>query len=208
MQVVTDLQIHSRFSRAVSKQMVIPTIAEWARKKGIDIVATGDWTHPVWSRELKANLEEAGGGLYKAIGQEQDSPLFLLSTEVSSIYSQAGVTRRIHTLIFAPNFDVVEKINKELTKRGANLLSDGRPIMGLSAKIVAEIALGIDERVLIIPAHAWTPWYSLYGSKSGFDSISECFEELSDNIYAIETGLSSDPAMNWRIAELANRAII
>lgn len=208
MQVVTDLQIHSRFSRAVSKQMVIPTIAEWARKKGIDIVATGDWTHPVWSRELKANLEEAGGGLYKVIGQEQDSPLFLLSTEVSSIYSQAGIARRIHTLIFAPNFDVVEKINKELTKRGANLLSDGRPMMGLSAKIVAEIALGIDERVLIIPAHAWTPWYSLYGSKSGFDSISECFEELSDNIYAIETGLSSDPAMNWRIAELANRAII
>lgn len=208
MQVVTDLHVHSRFSRAVSKQMVIPTIAEWARKKGIDIVATSDWTHPVWSRELRANLEEVGGGLYKAVGQEGKTPLFLLSTEVSSIYSQGGETRRIHTLIFAPNFEVIEKINQELSNRGANLLSDGRPIMGLSAKIVAEIALGVDDHCLIIPAHAWTPWYSLYGSKSGFDSISECFEELADNIYAVETGLSSDPAMNWRIAELDNRAVV
>jgi uncharacterized protein (TIGR00375 family) len=208
MQVVADLQLHSRFSRAVSSQMVVPTIADWAKKKGIDLVATGDWTHPVWFRELKANLIEAGEGVYKAKDEFSDGPLFLLSTEVSSIYSQGGQGRRIHTLIFAPNFEVVEKINKELVRRGANLLSDGRPIVGLSAKAVAEIALSVDERCLIIPAHCWTPWFSLYGSKSGFDSIEECFGDLAPHIYAIETGLSSDPAMNWKIEELNNRRIV
>jgi uncharacterized protein (TIGR00375 family) len=188
--------------------MVAPVISEWAGKKGIGLIATGDWTHPLWFRELTANLEEAGEGVYRAKGAPEDSPLFLLSTEVSSIYSFAGKVRKIHTLIFAPNFDVVAKINKELTVRGANLLSDGRPIVGLTAKNVAEIALGVEARCLIIPAHAWTPHFSLYGSVSGFDSISECFQELSPEIYAIETGLSSDPAMNWRIEELAGRRIV
>jgi len=217
MEVIADLQIHSRFSMAVSSQMVVPTISSWAKKKGIDLVATGDWTHPVWLRELKANLVEAGEGVYKlkklassaykAKGQD-DKVRFLLSTEVSSIYSQGGKTRRIHILIFAPNFEAIEKINRELTVRGANLMSDGRPILGLSAKVVAQIALEADERCLVIPAHAWTPWFSLYGSMSGFDSIEECFGDLSKNIYAIETGLSSDPAMNWRIEELDERRII
>ncbi|MEK7111698.1 MAG: endonuclease Q family protein [Patescibacteria group bacterium] len=208
MKVIADLQLHSRFSRAVSPQMVVPVISEWAAKKGIGLIATGDWTHPLWFRELEANLEEAGEGVYKANGAPESSPLFLLSTEISSIYSQAGKVRKIHTLIFAPNFEVVGKINKELTVRGANLLSDGRPIVGLSAKAVAEIALGVDSKCLIIPAHAWTPHFSLFGSISGFDSIAECFQELSPEIYAIETGLSSDPAMNWRIEELTNRRIV
>lgn len=206
--VVADLQIHSRFARAVSPQMVVPVISEWAKKKGIDLVATGDWTHPVWVRELRANLEEVDDGVYRVKGQGEDTPLFLLSTEISSIYSQGGKTRRIHTLIFAPNFAVVDKINKELARRGANLMSDGRPIVGLSAREVGEIALTISERCLIIPAHAWTPWFSLYGSKSGFDSIEECFGDMSNQIYAIETGLSSDPAMNWRIEDLEKRALV
>ncbi|MCH7730271.1 DNA helicase UvrD [Patescibacteria group bacterium] len=208
MKVIADLQLHSRFARAVSSKMVVPTISRWARKKGIDLVATGDWTHPVWFRELKANLEEAGEGTYKVKGEGEGAPRFLLSTEVSSIYSQGEKTRRIHTLIFAPSFEVVEKINKEFAARGANLLSDGRPIVGLSAKTVAQIVLDVDERCLIIPAHAWTPWFSLYGSMSGFDSLSECFGDLAGSIYAIETGLSSDPAMNWRIEELKERRIV
>lgn len=208
MKVVADLHLHSRFSRAVSSQMVVPRIAEWAKKKGIDLVATGDWTHPVWFGELKVNLEETDCGLYKMKGQGKQTPAFLLSTEVSSIYSQGGETRRIHTLIFAPDFETVEKINKELTKRGVNLLSDGRPIMGLSAKALAELILEINEKCLIIPAHVWTPWFSLYGSKSGFDSIKECFGDLATSIYAIETGLSSDPAMNWRVGELTGRRIV
>jgi uncharacterized protein (TIGR00375 family) len=208
MKIVADLQIHSRFARAVSPQMVVPVISQWAGKKGIDLVATGDWTHPLWFRELQTNLEEVGEGIYKAKQASEESPRFLLSTEVSSIYSQGGRVRKIHTLIFSPNFEIVEAINKQLIQRGANLLSDGRPIVGLSAKQVADIALGVSPKCLIIPAHAWTPHFSLYGSISGFDSISECFEELSSNIYAIETGLSSDPAMNWRIEELTGRQIV
>ena len=211
MQVIADLQLHSRFARAVSSQMVVPVISDWAKKKGIGLVATGDWTHPIWLRELKANLTEAGEGVYKVSSEssgEGKEPLFLLSTEISSIYSQGGRTRRIHTLIFAPNFEVVEKINQEFVIRGANLMSDGRPIVGLSAKQVAQIALEIDEKCLVIPAHAWTPWFSLYGSMSGFDSIEECFGDLSSSIYAIETGLSSDPAMNWRIEDLSGRRIV
>lgn len=208
MKVVADLQIHSRFARAVSPRMTLPVISQWATKKGIDLVATGDWTHPIWYRELVTNLEEASEGVYKLKGSQNNKALFLLSTEVSSIYSQGGKVRRVHTLIFAPSLNVVEKINKELTLRGANLLSDGRPIVGLSAKQVAEITLTIDKRCLVVPAHCWTPHFSLFGSMSGFDSIEECFGGLSSNIYAVESGLSSDPAMNWRIEELSTRSIV
>jgi DNA helicase-2/ATP-dependent DNA helicase PcrA len=217
MKVISDLHIHSKFSRAVSQNMTLPVIAEWAKKKGIGLITTGDFTHPIWFREIKSSLEEAGEGIYKL---KKDLSLstndkwrdrtvyFLLSTEISSIYSQGGRTRRIHILIFAPNINTVEKINKELLIHGANLFSDGRPIIGLSAKNLAEIALTVDRRCLVIPAHAWTPWFSLYGSMSGFDSIEECFGDLSKNIYAVETGLSSDPAMNWRIEELTDRSIV
>lgn len=207
MQVISDLQLHSRFARAVSKDMNLPVISSWANKKGIDLVATGDWTHPLWFREIAASLKETAEGIYRLKGVK-NSANFLLSTEISSIYSKYGRTRRIHTLIFAPSLKTVEEISKELQKRGANLMSDGRPIVGLSAKEVAEVALTINDKCLIIPAHAWTPWFSLYGSQSGFDSIEECFEELSSNIYAVETGLSSDPAMNWKIGELANRKVV
>lgn len=206
MQIIADLQLHSKYARAVSQNMTVPVIAEWAAKKGIGLVATGDWTHPLWFRELEAGLEEAAPGLFSLKGSRH--PLFLLSTEVSCIYGQGGKTRRIHILIFAPSFETVRKVNQEFVRRGVNLLSDGRPIMGLSSQNVAELVLSVDERCLLIPAHAWTPWFSLYGSMSGFDSIEECFGEYAKYIYAIETGLSSDPAMNWRIAELENRQIV
>ncbi len=227
MQVISDLQIHSKYSRAVSPEMILPKIWEWAKRKGIMLMATGDWTHPLWMREIKANLIEDGSGLLKlktpassAGMQNSDDkwnndsnpdstgPLFLLATEVSSIYSQGGKARRIHTLIWSPSLDVADKINKELIGRGANLISDGRPIIGLTSIQVAELVLSIDSSCLVIPAHAWTPWFSLYGSESGFDSIDECFGPYARNIYAIETGLSSNPSMNWRIKELDNRSII
>ncbi len=214
MQIIADLQIHSKYSRAVSPQMTIPFIWQWAKRKGISLMATGDWTHPLWMREIKANLEETGKGLLKLkvksekFKVDEEDPLFLLATEVSSIYSQGGKGRRIHTLIWAPTLDTADKITKELIRRGANLHSDGRPIIGLSSIQVAELVFSIDPTCLIIPAHAWTPWFSMYGSQSGFDSIDECYGQFGKNIYAIETGLSSDPSMNWRIKELDNRSIV
>ncbi|MBI4999683.1 DNA helicase UvrD, partial [Candidatus Gottesmanbacteria bacterium] len=206
MKIAADLHLHSKYSRAVSQEMVLPQIGQWAVKKGIGLVGTGDWTHPLWLREIKANLEEVGPGLYGLKGK--GSPLFILATEISSIYSQGGKLRRIHNIILAPSLEVAEKINKELASHGANLMSDGRPVTGIPAQNLVKMILAIDENCLIIPAHAWTPWFSLYGSESGFDSIGECFGEMAKYIYAIETGLSSNPEMNWRIAELDSRQIV
>ncbi len=205
MKIIADLHFHSKYSRAVSQQMVLPEIGRWARLKGIDLVTTSDFTHPLWLREIKANLEETGEGIYRLKGQEK--PLFLLTTEISSIYTQNGKLRRIHNLVFAPSLLEAEKIETELARRG-NVMSDGRPIFGLSARDLAALILDTSPQALIVPAHAWTPHFSLYGSESGFDSLSECFGDMAKNIYAIETGLSSDPAMNWRIEELDNRSII
>lgn len=207
MKVIADLHFHSRFSRAVSQQMNIPTISLWAKKKGIQVVSTSDFTHPLWLRELQVNLKESGEGVYSYKESKEDVK-FLLTTEISCVYSKSGKGRRVHLLVFAPNFLTVEKFNKEMVLRGANLLSDGRPITGLTAKNILEIALSVDERCLVIPAHAWTPHYSVFGSNSGFDSLEECFEELTTNVKAIETGLSSDPAMNWRIQELKSRSLV
>ncbi len=230
MQIIADLQLHSKYSRAVSQNMIIPKMYEWNLKKGIGLLATGDWTHPMWIRELKAHLEELGNGLLKLkkeikeqlIKTSENSvgtlkqvhsdgvrdPLFLLSGEVSCIYSHNGKVRRNHILLFAPSFAVVDKINAELTKRGCNLSSDGRPILGLSSQQICEVVWSVSEEVLVIPAHCWTPWFSLFGSMSGYDSLTECFGEYANRIYTVETGLSSDPAMNWRIKELDQRTII
>ncbi|MBU3957330.1 endonuclease Q family protein, partial [Patescibacteria group bacterium] len=192
---------------AVSQQMVIPEIAKWAKRKGIGLVTTTDFTHPLWLRELKENLVEAGDGIYRYKDKPTDV-LFLLTTEISSIYSQGGRGHRIHNLVFAPNFETVGKISEQLRGYGIKLLSDGRPMTGLSSIELCDLVFSISKDCLIIPAHAWTPWYSLYGSNSGFDSIEECFGKFSDQIHAIETGLSSDPAMNWRIEELDSRSIV
>src|SRR3989344_8811494 len=220
MQYVADFHLHSKYSRAVSKDMILPNMALFGRKKGIDILTVADWTHPLWFREMSEQLEETNEGLYKLKSQSanlktttQNSNLgndllFILSTEVSSIYSQGGKVRRIHNLLFAPNFETAEKINKELQRRGCNLMADGRPIIGISAKDLLELVLGIDRRVVIVPCHIWTPWFSLYGSNSGFDTIEECFGNYAKHIYGIETGLSSDPEMNWRIPELKTRTIL
>lgn len=216
MLLVADLQLHSKYSRAVSKHMTILHIYEWNLKKGLDLLATGEWTHPLWLKELKSTLEDQGNGLLrmkKAVVKrlkrnEARDPFFLLSGEVSCIYSHQGKVRRNHLLLFAPSFTVVDKINTSLTKRGCNLSSDGRPILGLSSQEVCEVVWSIDPDTLVIPAHAWTPWFSVFGSMSGYDSLAECFGPCADRIYAIETGLSSDPAMNWRVKELDTRSLI
>ncbi|MBI3429246.1 MAG: DNA helicase UvrD [Actinobacteria bacterium] len=210
MEVIADLQLHSRFSRAVSPAMTIPNIAQWAARKGIGLVATGDWTHPIWFREIERDLEEMGSGLLRLKTQDVGlkTPFFMLATEVSSIYSQGGKLRRVHTLIWVPTIEAARKISAEMTKRGCNLMSDGRPIVGLSCIHIAQLVLSIEPKALIIPAHAWTPWFSVYGSLGGFDSLDEAFGPFANNVYAVETGLSSNPAMNWRIKELDNRSIV
>ncbi len=207
MQIIADLHIHSKYSRAVSQRMDLVEIDNWASKKGINLVTTGDWTHPLWIREIKNNLKETTPGIY-TLKNKPNGTRFILTTEIASIYNQGGQTRRIHNLIFSPSIETCDKIIKELSKRGTNLMADGRPITGISSRDLLEIILGVDKKTLLIPCHAWTPWFSLYGSKSGFDSIDECFGDLADEIYGIETGLSSDPVMNWQIKELSNRSII
>jgi uncharacterized protein (TIGR00375 family) len=207
MQIISDLHLHSKYSRAVSKEMEIAEMSKKAAEKGIDLLATGDWFHTIWMRQLQVDLEEWNEGIFQS-KKNPSGAKFLLSAEISNIYKQAGQQRRVHTLVFAPDFEVAEKINRELLKRGCNLSSDGRPIIGLSLVELSELVFSVSKRCMIIPAHVWTPWFSMYGSKSGFDSIEECFGEYKDRIYAVETGLSSDPAMNWRIGELERRAII
>jgi len=202
MKFIADLHIHSKYSRATSKDMDIEHIVRWAKLKGINLVGTGDFTHPTWFAELKSKLKPTPGGLYQYNGIN-----FILTVEVSNMYSKNGRGRRIHTLIFAPDFETVEKINKKLADRG-NIVSDGRPIFGFDAKDIVKLCLDVSEDCLIVPAHAYTPWFSIFGSNSGFDSVEECFEEEAENIYALETGLSADPAMVWRWSALDKYTLI
>ncbi len=209
MEVIADLHLHSKYSRAVSQNMTLSVMKKFARQKGMRLLTTGDWTHPMWIREIKSNLQESGDGVYSLKNSTDElDPKFILSVEVSSIYSQAGKAHRIHCLLFVPNIETAEKFNSALQKRGANLRSDGRPIVGIKPPDLLEMLMEIDDRSFLIPCHVWTPWFSLYGSMSGFDSIDECFGDMSKYIYGIETGLSSDPAMNWRIPELEKRSIL
>ncbi|MBI2444627.1 MAG: DNA helicase UvrD [Candidatus Magasanikbacteria bacterium] len=208
---ILDLHIHSKYSRACSPALELPNIARACRQKGIDIVSAGDFTHPLWFKHLAENLAEENEGVYvlrSEIGDQKSKVRFILSTEISCIYSHGGKTRRIHLLIFAPALAAAQKFNQALEKRGVNLKADGRPIMGLSAKEIVQICLAIDERMMVVPAHAWTPWFSVFGSKSGYDSLAECFEEFVPQIHAIETGLSSDPPMNRRLSALDNITLI
>ena len=208
MPIIADLHLHSKYSRAVSQKMDLKEIAFWARKKGIDLVATADWTHPLWFREIQENLTEKSPGIFSLKDGRFPEVSFILSTETSLIYSQDGRTRRIHNLILSPSLRTAEKVIKKLQDEAVNLLADGRPTIGISAKDLLELLLSIDENIFLIPCHIWTPWFSLYGSKSGFDSIKEAFGDLEKYIFAVETGLSSDPIMNWQIEELENRAIV
>ncbi len=206
MRIIADLHIHSKFSRATSKDMDVRTIALWAKKKGIDIVGTGDFTHPLYFSLLKSELRSAQNGLF-SLKDTNRPPYFMLTAEISHIYSEGGKMRRIHNIILAPSFEAALKINSALSKRG-NLSSAGLPILGIPAKEIVKIAMDASPDCMVIPAHAWTPWFSVFGSNSGFDSIEECFGEYSRYIHAIETGLSSDPAMNWRLSGLDRITLI
>ena len=206
MKFIADLHLHSRYSRATSQDMEVKTLALWARRKGIKLLGTGDFTHPLYFLDLKTKLNQSGNGLF-TLKENPEGPHFMLTAEVSNMFSQGGKSRRIHTLIFAPSFEVVERINSKLGKYG-KIGSDGRPIFGFSAKDLLKMILDISPECLLIPAHAWTPWFSIFGANSGFDSIQECYEEEAKNIRAIETGLSSDPEMNWRLSSLDNITLI
>lgn len=188
--------------------MNLYNMALWGTKKGLDILSTGDWTHPLWRREIKQELVEDSEGIFRFKDDKNFKTRFILSVEISSIYSQNGNVHRIHNLVFSPSIEVSEKIAAELVKRGCNVSSDGRPIVGLSSIALMELIYSIDQNVLLVPCHAWTPWFALYGSNSGFDSIEECFGKYADKIYGVETGLSSDPYMNWQIKELEGRSLI
>ncbi len=204
---IADFHIHSKYSRATSKNMDLENLDKWAKIKGIKVLGTGDFTHPEWFKGLKQKLESAESGLYKLKGAGDDETRFILTSEISCIYSKNNKVRKIHIIVFSPSFEICEKINTQLGWIG-NLKSDGRPILGLDAKELAKIVLNASQDCFIVPAHLWTPWFSLFGSRSGFDSIEECFEDYTKYIFAGETGLSSDPEMNWRISNLDKITLI
>ena len=219
MRFIADLHIHSHFSRATSKSLVPEELFVWAQKKGITVIGTGDFTHAGWLSELQVKLQPAENGLYQLkpelqktladrIPRSCSSPVrFVLSGEISCIYKRGGRTRKIHNLILMPDFESVKDLNERLSRIG-NLKSDGRPILGLDSRDLLEIVLETSDRSFFIPAHIWTPWFSLFGSNSGFDAIEECFGDLTDNIHALETGLSSDPVMNRRLSALDDYLLV
>ena len=210
MKTIADLHIHSRFSMATSKEGTPENLDFWARKKGISLIGTGDFTHPVWREELKERLVSEGNGLYRlrdAYVKEEsrkfpgEGTRFVVSGEISSIYTKNGKTRKVHNVILLPSLEAADAMAQRLEKIG-NIHSDGRPILGLDSHDLLEMMLDVCPEGILIPAHIWTPHFSVLGAKSGFDSVEECFEELAPYIHALETGLSSDPAMNWRISKL------
>ena len=208
MQQVLDLHIHSKYSRACSQKLTLANILQTCKIKGVDIVATGDFTYPQWFFDIKNELEEIQNtGLYKLKTAKNEKVKFILGTELSLVYKDKEKCRRIHLVLHAPNIKAVEELNNFLDKK-YNIRSDGRPILGMSAPSLMELCLKIHPQFLIYPAHIWTPWYSVFGSKSGFDCLEDCFGDYTQNIYAYETGLSSDPEMNWRLSALDNLTLI
>lgn len=214
-----DLHLHSKYSRATSREMDLENMWKWGQLKGIKVITAADFTHPLWFAELQSKLEPAEPGLYKLqdsiekrlaaeVPESCKSDVrFILTTEISSIYSKNGRTRKVHNIVFAPSLETAQKINTRLGAIG-NLRADGRPILGLDSKLLLKMVLDASRENALVPAHAWTPHFSVFGSNSGFNTLEECFEELTPHIFAIETGLSSDPEMNWRLSQLDNITLI
>ncbi len=207
MPTIVDLHMHSHYSRATSKQLTVAGIAKFAAIKGVDVIATGDITHPKWLQEIQETLMEDGSGFLRMRDGSSDTH-FTLFGEVANVYKQGGQSRRLHTLFGVSSIAAAERVNTYLQSKGFNITYDGRPIIGMDVVELAKIYLDADPHALIIPAHIWTPWFALFGSKSGFDSIEDCFGDMTKHIYGIETGLSSDPAMNWRVSNLNNITIL
>jgi uncharacterized protein (TIGR00375 family) len=219
-ELIVDLHVHSHYSRATSKNCDFEGLYEWGKLKGINIIGTGDFTHPGWFAEMREKLEPAEPGLFRLredLAAEIDKKLppsvrgqiirFVPSVEIATIYKKGERVRKLHQLIILPSFESVSELDARLERIG-NIKADGRPILGLDSKELLRHALDTDPRALYIPAHIWTPWFGMFGSKSGFDSIQEAYDELAPEIRAIETGLSSDPGMNWRVANLDGLAVI
>ncbi len=202
MKIVADFHLHSRYSRATSNQLDLDLLARWARYKGVHLLGTGDCTHPLWMQELKQKLKPTSGGLYEYKGVR-----FLLTAEVNNQFLSGGKTKRIHNLLFLPSIETAEAVNKKLAQYG-DLTSDGRPLLRLSAREMVKLALDVSPEILIVPAHAWTPWFALFGANSGFDTVEECFQDQAKEIHCLETGLSSDPGMNWRLSRLDRFTLI
>lgn len=207
---IADIHIHSRYSRATSKDCTPEYLDLWARRKGIHIIGTGDFTHPAWRKELEEKLTPAEDGLYvlKEEYRIQDEsvrediiPRFIITGEISSIYKKSGKVRKVHSVIILPGLEDADRVSGKLEQIG-NIHSDGRPILGLDCRDLLEIALGLCPSAVYVPAHIWTPYFSLFGAFSGFDTVEECFEDMAPYIHAVETGLSSDPPMNWRVSAL------
>jgi DNA helicase-2/ATP-dependent DNA helicase PcrA len=213
MEFHADLHVHSKYSRATSRDLDLEHLAWWAARKGIAVVGTGDCVHPAWLAEIKDKLVPAGGGLF-SLKPEIEAEIWktlapscrtavrlMLSVEISTIYKKGERTRKIHHLIYVSDFDAADRLAASLGRIG-NIASDGRPILGLDSRNLLEVALESGPHSYLVPAHIWTPWFAALGSQSGFDSINECYGDLSGHIFAVETGLSSDPAMNWRVSFL------
>ncbi len=203
MTYTADLHVHSSYAYATSRDLNFENLAYWAKLKGIDLLASADFTQPEWFEESRTKLTDLGNGLY-----EHDGVKFILGTEVSCVAKVNGRSRRTHVLAFAPSLDIVARINTALAATGAKLDGDGRPTLTIPPRELLEILLGIDPRCFVIPAHIWTPWFGLFGSKSGFDSLDECFGDLTKHIIAVETGLSADPTMCWRVPDLDDLSIV
>ncbi|MCB0197163.1 MAG: AAA family ATPase, partial [Anaerolineae bacterium] len=219
MKLIADLHIHSHYSRATSKNLDFEHLTRWAQLKGVNLLGTGDISHPGWLQEMREKLVPAEDGLFRLkddIAQVVNADVppacrqpirFMLAGEISSIYKKHDRVRKVHNVIFAPSLEAVEKIQAALEKIG-NIRSDGRPILGLPSRDLLEIILEVDPACFVIPAHIWTPWFSLLGSKSGYDTVEACFEDLTSHIFALETGLSSDPPMNWRVSNLDGYTLV
>ncbi len=203
MKIISDLHVHSRYARATSTSLNLQNLEKYARIKGVNLLGTGDFTHPKWFQEVKQELKEDENGI---LWSKTNFP-FVWQTEISLIYTQDGKGRRVHHVILAPSTEVVTQIREALGKKG-RLDYDGRPIFGINSIELVDMLMSISDKCLIIPAHLWTPFFGAMGSMSGFDSVQDCFKEKSKYVYAIETGLSSDPAMNWRISSLDNFALL
>ncbi len=202
MRIVTDFHLHSRWSRACSKDLTIKNLARGAERKGIQFLGTSDFTHPAWRQEIENELQETEEKGVFHLRNAESPTRFLLSTEISCIYKRHGRGRRLHHLVLLSSLKAVDAFILALEQRGANLQSDGRPIIGLDSEELLSIVLEVDENGMLIPAHAWTPWFGIFGSQSGFNTLEECFGDKIHHIHAIETGLSSDPGMNWRVSGL------
>ncbi|MEM1550465.1 MAG: endonuclease Q family protein, partial [Candidatus Bathyarchaeia archaeon] len=208
MKVITDLHIHSKYSRATSASMNIQEITSFAQIKGLTVVGTGDFTHPRWIQELKRDLVEVEGtGLYKPVKAPNSPVYFMITGEVSTVFTFAGGAKRVHHVILTHNIEVAEQINDRLSKYG-DLEADGRPILNMSAAHLVEEVMEVSKDNMVFPAHAWTPWFSIFGAFSGFDRVEDCYQDMTKHIHAIETGLSSDPPMNWRLSALDRFALL